>query len=90
MRVVCINDSKRPSDIPVEKWIEKGKEYTVINVVRMVAQGNILGFVLQEIDLSDCFPYECFSASRFAPIEPKKELEEEEVEELETELEDVL
>lgn len=90
MRVVCINDSKRPSDIPVEKWVEKGKEYTVINIVRMVAQGNILGFILQEIDLSDCFPYECFAASRFAPIEPKKEAKEEVVEELEVEQEHAL
>lgn len=90
MRVVCIDDSKRPADIPVEKWIEKGKEYTVINVIRMVAQGNKLGFVLQEIDLSDCFPYECFSASRFAPVEPKKEIEDETVEELVAEEEHAL
>lgn len=90
MRVVCIDDSKRPADIPVEKWIEKGKEYTVINVIRMVAQGNKLGFVLQEIDLSDCFPYECFSASRFAPVEPKKEIEDEIVEELVAEEEHAL
>jgi hypothetical protein len=89
MRVVCIDDSNRPHDIPANKWVEKGKEYTIIKFVRMVAQGGILGVELEEIDLSDCFPYECFAASRFAPIEPKKEEETDKVKEIEVEEEEL-
>ena len=87
MRVVCINDSDRPNDIPTSKWVTKGQIYTVIKVSKMVMQGNILGVQLQEIDLSDCVPHLFFAASRFAEIEPSKKLEEEKVEELEKELE---
>lgn len=76
MRVFCIDDSERPIGIPLGKWIEKGKEYTILKFVRMCAQNNILGVELEEIDLSGCFPYEYFSAKRFAPINPKEKMEE--------------
>jgi len=76
MRVVCIDDSNRPLGIPLENWIEKGKEYTIVKFVRMCAQNNILGVELEEVDLSNCFPYEYFSAKRFAPINPKEKIEE--------------
>jgi hypothetical protein len=79
MIVVCINDKDRPNEIPTSKWIEKGKEYTVIKADYMNMQNKILGYQLQEIDLSGCFPYLYFAASRFAIKEdqPEKELEKE-------------
>jgi hypothetical protein len=87
MRVVCINDSDRPNDIPISKWVVKGKEYTVIKISKMIMQGNILGVQLEEIDLSDCVPHLFFAATRFAEIEPSKEKKEEKIEELEEEFE---
>ncbi len=85
MKVICIDDSKRPIDIPREKWVKKGNEYTIVKFMRMVAQNNELGVVLEEIDLSDCFPYECFAAYRFAIKTPEKEekIEEHLIDELE-------
>ena len=58
MKLICIDDSNRPIDIPREKWVKKGNEYTPVRFVRMVAQNNELGVIIEEIDLTDCFPYE--------------------------------
>ena len=68
MKVICINDSDRPNEIPTSKWIIKDKIYTIDKVMRMRMQNNLLGFSLKEIDLSGCFPYLYFSANRFAPV----------------------
>jgi hypothetical protein len=87
MKVVCINDSDRPNDIPTSKWVVKGQIYTVIKVSKMIMQGNILGVQLEEIDLSDCVPHLFFAATRFAEIESSKEKKEEKIEELEEEFE---
>jgi hypothetical protein len=63
--VVCINDKNRPREIPVEKWITFGDTYTVTNVGKTL--DNQLGFVLAERKLGkDTFPYDLFSAKRFA------------------------
>jgi len=86
MKVICIDSSSRPNDIPVSKWIVKGQEYTVIKAAKLTMQGGILGFQLAEIDLSDCVPYLFFAASRFKEKEPAVEKKEEKVEELIEEL----
>jgi hypothetical protein len=72
--VICINDQDRPNEIPLSKWVKKGKVYTVIRIVKMVIQGGY-GVQLEEIDLSDCYPYQFFGAYRFTPLheEPLKE-----------------
>ena len=68
MKIVCINDSDRPSRIPEEYWVKKGQKYTILKAVRMSIQNGKIGFVLEEIDLPKaCFPYEAFSAERFVP-----------------------
>ena len=67
MRVVCINDSNRPSGIPENQWIKKGKVYTVVRAVKMGIQANTIGFDLEEINLEGCFPYEFYDAKRFLP-----------------------
>lgn len=87
MKLICINDSDRPNEIPISKWIKKGNQYTAIKFNKMNMQGGILGVQLEEIDLSDCFPHTHFLASRFLPLEPLKEKESENIEELEEELE---
>jgi hypothetical protein len=64
---VCINDLKKPVSIPETQWIEKGKAYTVVRVVKMGIQANTLGFDLEEVNLEGCFPYEFYDAKRFLP-----------------------
>jgi hypothetical protein len=66
IKCICINDSDRPTKIPVEKWLEKDKEYTLAFCITVLPQKQ-LAFQLQEIDLDDsCSPYEWFLANRFA------------------------
>lgn len=72
MRVICINDSDKPNDIPLSKWVKKDEVYTVIEIARLNMQAGMLGFKLEEINLDDCFPYRYFAASRFAPLAPTK------------------
>jgi hypothetical protein len=67
-KVVCINDSDKPEDIPSSKWVKKDQIYTVIEVSKMRMQGNKLGFKLAEINLDSCFPYQYFASSRFMPL----------------------
>lgn len=69
MKVLCIDDSNRPSKIPVENWIQKDKVYTVIEVKNMGLQKDTMGYKLAEIELPEkCFPYEYFSSKRFGFI----------------------
>lgn len=77
MKVVCIDDSNKPIDIPEHKWVKKDEIYTIAKVVKLNLQANTLGVELEEIDLTDCFPYEYFLANRFAPIHPEVSLQEE-------------
>jgi len=66
IRVICINDSGRPSDIPISKWPVKGKHYTVTSHVVMHSMGGRIGATLEEISLDGCFPYKYYLADRFA------------------------
>ena len=69
---ICINDKARPSDIPISKWIKEGEIYHIIYATIVLPQG-VLAFQIQEIDLDDnCYPYEYFSADRFAINEDDK------------------
>jgi hypothetical protein len=68
MKVICINDKNRPSDIPISKWIVEGEMYTVVKVMKCNAQGGIYGFQLEEVDLNGCEPYLYFVSDRFSPI----------------------
>ena len=83
MKVICINSSNKPAQIPQEQWIEEGKIYTVTQIMALPLQPGIAGFLLKEVSLSpDCFPYEFYSSDRFAEVVG---LEEEVVEALEEE-----
>jgi len=64
-RVVCIDDTNRPNDIPTSRWIKRGQEYTVTQVAKLLVQGGILGFKLAEVNIDEFFPYQFFAASRF-------------------------
>lgn len=77
MKIICKDDTHRPAEIPISKWVIKGQEYTPTGILKCNSQGGILGFILKEIDLTGCEPYKCFSIHRFAvPVEDKV-LEEE-------------
>ena len=63
---VCINDSDRPNEIPIGKWLKRGDEYNVIYTVTVLPQRK-LAFHLAEIELDEsCNPYSYFLADRFA------------------------
>lgn len=78
MKVICINDEGRPEAVPLSKWIKKGEEYTVIDLIRCGMQpGRPFAYVLAEIDLSGCDYYKGFSVHRFAVPEIMDALEKE-------------
>jgi len=64
-RVVAVDVSGKPNDIPLNKWIVKDDVYTVIQMDHLNIQNRLLGFKLKEINIDDCFPYQYFSANRF-------------------------
>ena len=65
VRVICINDTGRPNEIPLSKWPVKGKAYTITGFTVMVNNGRCLGVTLAEISLDGCYPYKFYLASRF-------------------------
>jgi hypothetical protein len=81
MKVICIEDRNRPNEIPTSKWVKKGNEYTIIDLIKCNVQGGLICAVLEEIDMTGCEPYEGFNIERFASITPDKVKEE--IEELE-------
>ena len=67
MIVICLDDSNRPSDIPLSAWITKGQKYTVVDA--FTGFGGVLIFQLAERDLTPYFPYKGFDAKRFGAVE---------------------
>ena len=76
MKVICINDSDRPNEIPISKWVVNGKIYTIVKAWHIRQRPGTYGLELKEIDLSGCFPYLYFSANRFAPTIQEDEIEQ--------------
>ena len=67
MNVKCVDDSNRPSDIPLSSWVKKDEKYTVVNAFH--GFGGVLIFQLAEIDLTPFPPYKGFDANRFRPLD---------------------
>lgn len=81
MKVLCINDQHRPTEIPTTHWVKQGQTYTVVRVMKCHAQGGIYGYELEEIDLKPFSPWEYFAAHRFRPLhEAPEEIAENELE----------
>jgi len=79
MKVICIDNSKKPKNVPVKEWVQEGDTYTVTRIVRMGLQKDIYGFLLKEVQLSSkSFPYELYNSSRFLPIDILSNIKEEE------------
>jgi hypothetical protein len=67
IKLLCIDDTNKPEDIPFTHWVEEDKLYTLKDVARLTMQGNTLGVQIEEINLiSLCLQYEYFSLTRFA------------------------
>lgn len=49
-KVVAMDVTFKPNEVPQSKWIELNEVYTVTEVVRLNIQG-LVGFKLKEIDL---------------------------------------
>ena len=64
IEAICANDSNRPKEIPLDKWIVKGKTYHITYTVWSITSKK-LGVHLDEIFLDEsCSPYGYFAASR--------------------------
>jgi hypothetical protein len=50
--VMCLDNSGKPESIKTKDWLEEGKIYTVVKVIRAIIQ-NKLGYVLEEIATND-------------------------------------
>jgi hypothetical protein len=66
VKVICIDDSARPNEVPISRWIKKEAVYHLTKLVRMNQQGGIAGVKLAEVNNDDLYPYTYFRASRFA------------------------
>lgn len=70
MKVICINDSNKPTKIPLEQWIKKGETYTITRLIHLAITPGKMGVLLKEVQLdASCFPYEFYDADRFVPEE---------------------
>lgn len=63
---ICVDDSKKPSEIPKDKWVVKDEKYHITHIFKQKNQNNIKGCELAEHDISDCSPYNCYRLSRFS------------------------
>lgn len=81
-KVIAVDVQNRPNEIPISKWLVKDEAYTVYQMDYMNIQNRILGFKIEEIDLSGYFPYQYFSACRFRPFSEEDKKAEEAVKEL--------
>ena len=70
---MCLDISGKPESIKTQDWLEEGKIYTVIKVIRAKIQ-NKLGYVLEEVSTNDP-AFFGYSTSRFAlPISVLEEM----------------
>lgn len=69
-RVICINDSQRPKEIPIESWVKFGDKYTVDKLYRILhpKQYGSQGISLKELPI-DFPPYKFFGIHRFKPLD---------------------
>lgn len=66
VKCICINETDKPKKVPIERWVKKGEEYTITFVTTVLPERK-MAFLLEEIELDEsCFPYQYYSADRFA------------------------
>lgn len=62
MKVVCIDASDRPQEIPISCWLVEGQEYTVLKVGKNKITNEDY-FILQEVQPT--LPYGGYKVDRF-------------------------
>jgi len=67
LKVICIDDSNRPNEVPLCRWVKKGVFYAITEITKMNQQ-RIYGCKLAEINNNDLFPYQFFALNRFAEV----------------------
>tara|TARA_B100001287_G_C22456805_1_gene423142 strand:- start:154 stop:483 length:330 start_codon:yes stop_codon:yes gene_type:complete len=66
LKVICIDASNKPEEIPEDLWVKQDEIYTIKDVARLAIQGDKIGYKFEEIELDEsCFPYEFYNADRF-------------------------
>lgn len=50
--VICLDNSGKPESIKTKDWLEEGKSYKVVKIIRAKIQ-NKMGYVLEEIQTND-------------------------------------
>lgn len=68
IQAICIDDSARPNEVPINRWLKKDEVYHITKLMRMNQQGAIAGVKLAELNNDDLFPYTYFRLSRFAVL----------------------
>ncbi len=64
IKVICVDDSSRPADIPLSLWVKREISYSVIEVLKDMH--GIEYYKLEELDLSAAGTlYKGYAASRF-------------------------
>lgn len=67
-RVICVDNSSRPADIPLSKWPKLKTPYTVINAFKDM--NDVLLYQLEEIEIVSLgTSYKGYAASRFKVAE---------------------
>ena len=78
MKVVCINDSNRPNEIPNSLWIKKGRFYDVERITRDMSGNYAIVLVSPKLGREN-MPYRFFGAYRFSMVDPELVAESENV-----------
>lgn len=74
-KVICVDATYKPNDIPQSKWVVKDQIYTVREVTKILLQAGSIGYKLEELNIDDCLPYQYFSANRFRLLATDEEIE---------------
>lgn len=50
--VICLDSSGKPESIKTKDWVEEGRHYTIVKIIRAKIQ-NKMGYVLEEVQTND-------------------------------------
>ncbi|RTK92547.1 MAG: hypothetical protein EKK61_03875 [Rickettsiales bacterium] len=66
IRVMCIDDSNKPKEVPDKDWIKKGDKYTVIKLVRILNKRQLNGNGVKLLEkVIDTPNYKFYKLERF-------------------------
>jgi len=64
-RVICLDDTNRPKEVPANRWVKKDSFYTITHIYYHKKQ-KISGVELAEVELDEsCQTYISFALKRF-------------------------